>query len=64
MSTVAEIETAIRKLQPSDLKALHALIEEILEDELEVSEAFNKKIAEGKREIAEGGCRSYKVEIE
>ena len=57
MSTLAEIETAIRKLQPHDLKTLHDLIEEILEDELDFTDEFKASMDRGWRDIEAGRVR-------
>ena len=57
MSTLAEIETAIRKLPPHDLKSLHDLIEEMLEDELDFTDEFKATMECGWQDIEAGRVR-------
>jgi hypothetical protein len=59
MSTVAEIEEAIKKLPHEEAHQLWDWFLDYFEDELALTEEFQKEIAEGRREIAEGGCRTY-----
>ena len=59
MSTIVEIEDAIKKLPREEAHQLWDWFLDYFEDELEVSEEFKKEIAEGRREIADGQCRSY-----
>ena len=62
MSTVAEIEEAIKKLPQEEAHRLWDWFLDYFEDELTVTAEFQKEIEEGRREIAEGGCRSYQPE--
>jgi predicted transcriptional regulator len=57
MSTLGEIETALRKLKPRDLKALHALIEEMLEDEVDFTDEFKASMERGWQDIEAGRVR-------
>jgi cell division septum initiation protein DivIVA len=58
MSTVKEIESAIQKLAPSQVKELLDWIEDYLEDELEMTEDFKASIERGKQDIAAGRTRA------
>ena len=60
MSTIVEIEDAIKKLPRGEAHQLWDWFLDYFEDELEVTADFKKEIEEGRREIAGGGCRSYK----
>jgi len=55
---VQEIEQAIRTLPRTEIERLRSWIEDYLEDQLEVSEEFQAKIDNGKRDIAEGRVRT------
>ena len=57
MSTVVEIEDAIKKLPREEAHRLWDWFLDYFEDELEGSEDCKKEIEEGRREIAMGGCR-------
>lgn len=57
MSTVKEIETAIRKLTHEEVQSLQELIEEIMEDEMELSGAFKAKLARADAQLAAGQGR-------
>ena len=59
MSTIVEIENAIKKLPREEAHRLWDWFLDYFEDELEVSEEFKKEIEQGRREIAGGGCRSH-----
>jgi hypothetical protein len=54
MSTVQEIESAITKLPLEKKEALRDWLDETIEEQLEVSDAFKAKIQRAKREIAAG----------
>ena len=60
MSTIVEIEDAIKKLPRDEAHRLWDWFLDYFEDELDVTAEFTKEIEEGRREIAEGGCRCYK----
>jgi len=57
MATIVEIETAIRKLQPHNLKVLHDLIEQMLEDELNFTDEFKASMERGWQDIDAGRVR-------
>ena len=59
MSTIFEIEDAIKKLPREDAHQLWDWFLDYFEDELEVTEEFKREIDEGRREIAEGDCRTF-----
>lgn len=54
MSTVKEIETALTKLRLEEMEAVRDWLDELIEDQLEVSGEFKAKIQRAKREIAAG----------
>jgi len=57
MSTVKEIESAIQKLAPNEVKELLNWIEDYHEDELEMTDEFKASIERGKQDIAAGRTR-------
>ena len=59
MSTIVEIEDAIKKLPRAEAYQLWDWFLDYFEDELEVTADFKREIEEGRREIAGGSCRSY-----
>jgi len=54
MSSVKEIESALTRLSLEDLQAVRDWLDDLIEDQLEVSEAFKSKIQRAKHEIASG----------
>ncbi len=54
MSTVQEIETALRRLTPAEMRAVRDWLDEMLEDERAFTPEFTAKIAQSEREMAEG----------
>ena len=52
-----EIESAIQKLSPAEVKELANWIEDYLEDELEMTDEFKVGIERGKQDIAAGRTR-------
>ena len=54
VSTVKEIETAIARLPLEEKEAIRDWLDEIIEDQLEVSDEFKAKVARARAEIAEG----------
>jgi hypothetical protein len=64
MSTVGEIEEAIKQLPPEEAHQLWDWFLDYFEDELTVRTDFQEEIAQGRREIAEGDCRSYRPDTE
>ena len=57
MSTVKEIETAIRKLSLNEVRSLQGLIEEMMEDEMEFTDEFKSSIERGWQDIDCGRLR-------
>ena len=57
MKTVQEVESAIRVWSRSELEKLRERIDEILEDERELTDEFQASIERGIRDIAEGRVR-------
>jgi hypothetical protein len=54
MSTVAEIESAIEKLPVTEKEKIRDWLDEVIEDQLEISDQFKAKVLRAKKEIAEG----------
>jgi hypothetical protein len=55
MSTaVQEIETALRRLTPAELRTVRDWLDDMIEDELEFTPEFAAKIARSEREMQEG----------
>lgn len=54
MSTVQEIEAAITLLPLEDKEAVRDWLDEVIEGQMEVSDAFREKIARARQEIAAG----------
>jgi len=54
MSTVQEIESAIVRLSPAEREAVRDWLDELVEEQLEVSDAFKAKIARAREEVARG----------
>ena len=54
MSTTKEIESAITKLPLDEKEAIRNWLDEIIEDQLEVSDEFKAKIQRAKQEIQSG----------
>ena len=57
MSTLQEIQTALQKLNREELHVLQDLIEEMMEDEKELSDEFKAKLARADAQIAAGEYR-------
>jgi len=57
MSTVQEIESAIKTLPTKDAVELREWLEDYLEDQMEFTDEFKAKIERGELEIAEGKGR-------
>lgn len=57
MSTVKEIESAIQKLAPNEVKELLDWMQDYLEDELKMTDEFKASIERGKQDIAAGRTR-------
>ena len=54
MSTVQEIETAIRKLTPAELQQVHEWLEDFIEEQMEFTPKFEAEIRASERELAAG----------
>ncbi len=54
MSTVQEIESAIVRLGPAEREAIRDWLDELVEENLEVSDAFKAKVARAREEITRG----------
>mgnify|MGYP001556349330 CR=1 FL=1 len=54
MSTVQEIESAIRTLTLEEMRQVHDWLENTLEDQLEFTDAFKARIAQSETEMAAG----------
>ena len=54
MSTVQEIEAAIMKLSPGELKRVRDWLEDFAEDQLEFTDEFKAKIARSRQAMLTG----------
>ena len=54
VSTIKEIESAIAKLPLEEMEAVRDWLDELIEDQLEVSDEFKAKTQRAKKEIASG----------
>ena len=54
MSSVKEIESALSKLSLQEKEAIRDWLDDIIEDQLEVSDEFKAKIDRARKEIADG----------
>jgi len=54
MSSVKEIESALAKLSLDEMEAVRDWLDDLIEDQLEVSDEFKAKIERAKKEISEG----------
>ncbi|MBI5683621.1 MAG: hypothetical protein HZC54_00940 [Verrucomicrobia bacterium] len=59
MSTVQEIESAVRQLPREEVEKLQAWLQDYLEDELELTDEFKASIERGKQDIAAGRMREH-----
>ena len=57
MSTVQEVESAIARLSPAELREVAEWLENFLEDQLEVRPEFAESIRRGQEDIANGRVR-------
>lgn len=57
MNAVQEIETAIAKLSPQEMREVAAWLEDFVEDQLEVRPEFLASIDRGNAELAAGQGR-------
>jgi len=54
MSTVQEIESAISRLSPEDMRTVRDWLEHQLEDRMEMTGEFKAQIEQSEREMTEG----------
>lgn len=54
MSTVEQIQGAIRELSPKEMEQLREWMENVLEDQLEFSDEFQAEIERAKANMAKG----------
>ena len=54
MSSVQEIESAILQLSSQQKREVHEWLENLLEDQLEMTDEFKAGIEQSERELAEG----------
>ncbi len=54
MSSVKEIESALAKLTLEEKQAVRDWLEDLIEDQLKVSDEYKAKVQRAKQEIAEG----------
>jgi hypothetical protein len=54
MSTVQEIESAISRLSPEEMRLVRDWLEDQIEDRLEMTPEFTGRIENSEREMAEG----------
>ena len=54
MSSVQEIESAILQLPPEQMRQVHEWLENLLEDQLEMTDEFKAGIERSERELAQG----------
>jgi predicted transcriptional regulator len=57
LRTLEQVEADVRTLSPQEQAHLRALLEDLLEDRLELTDSFKAEIEAGKRDIAEGRVR-------
>jgi predicted transcriptional regulator len=57
MSDLAQVEAAVLRLPPREQEELRDWLENLLEERLEMTDAFKDEIAAGKAEIAAGRVR-------
>ena len=60
LRTLEQVEADVRTLSPQQQAQLRALLEDLLEDRLELTDSFKAEIEAGKRDIAEGRVRIRK----
>ena len=60
MSTVQEIESAISRLSPEEMRAVRDWLENLLEDRMELKDEFKTEIEVGMKDITEGRYRIHR----
>lgn len=59
MTTLVEVEQAVLRLPEREQQELSDWLENLLEDRLEMTEAFQAEIAAGKADLAAGRVRTH-----
>jgi hypothetical protein len=54
MSTVQEIETAIKRLSQAEMREIREWLDNVLEDQLELKEEFEARIKTSEAEMQQG----------
>jgi mRNA-degrading endonuclease RelE of RelBE toxin-antitoxin system len=62
MSALEKIEEQLKRLSKAEQEALRDWLENVLEDELELTADFKAKIEQGEKDIREGRVRVRKPE--
>jgi hypothetical protein len=62
MSALEKIEEQVKRLSKAEQEALRDWLENVLEDELELTADFKAKIEQGEKDIREGRVRVRKPE--
>ncbi|PYJ59025.1 MAG: hypothetical protein DME24_14235 [Verrucomicrobia bacterium] len=60
MPTLEQIENQVKQLTKTEEQALRDWLENMLEDELQMSDEFKAKIERGEQDIREGRVRTRK----
>jgi hypothetical protein len=60
MPTLEQVENQVKQLTKADQQALRDWLENVLEDELELTDEFKAKIERGEQDIREGRIRVRK----
>lgn len=60
MQTLERIEEEVRRLSKAEQESLRDWLENMLEDELEMTDEFKAKIQRGEQDIREGRVRVHK----
>lgn len=60
MPTLEQIEDQVMRLSTAEKEALRDWLENILEDELEMTDEFKAKIERGEQDLSEGRVRVHK----
>jgi len=60
MSALEQIEEQVKRLSKAEQETLRDWLENVLEDELELTDEFKAKIEQGEKDIREGRVRIRK----
>ena len=60
MPTLEQIESEVKQLTRTEKEALRDWLENILEDELELTDEFKAKIERGEQDLREGKVRVHR----